>query len=77
MIDSTLSTGWHPQLCSGAQDSPRMRLASYSTSLRLFTNNHIKSILRSGKKVKGFAAERVRAASSAEKLASINIPVFS
>ena len=39
--------------------------------------NPIKSILRSGKKVKGFAAERVRAASSAEKLASINIPAFS
>ena len=66
-----------PVMFRGDQDPPRMRVASYSTSLRLFTTNPIKSILRSGKKVKGFAAERVRAASSAEKLASINIPVFS
>ena len=35
--------------------SPRMRLVSCRTSLWLNTANRIKSILRSGKKIKGFA----------------------
>ena len=43
-----------PEAITGV-DHPRTRLVSCSTSLRLFMTNFAKSILRSGKKVKGFA----------------------